>query len=127
LACIGRVRGLTQVRPVGEQDWMPVQAFVEMEDGQLLDQGLCEIGKTHPQRARLVVYKRPPRGRKDRGVHGRPRHSSAARAHARGAREPWVLRSRPPWRISAPRKSSSTQPRSCAFIHSDFARSMARR
>ncbi len=91
LACIGRVRGLTQVRPVGEQDWVPVQAFVEMEDGRLLDLGLCEISKTHPQRARLVVCKRPPRGRKDHGVHGRPRRSGAARAHARGAREPWVL------------------------------------
>ena len=89
--CIGLVRGLTQVRLVGEQEWMPVQAFAEMEDGQLLDLGLCEISKTQPQRARLVVCKRPPRGRKDRDAHGRPRRSSAARAHARGAREPWVL------------------------------------
>ena len=44
-ACIGRVRGLTQVRPVGEQDWMPVQAFVEMEDGQLLDLGCARSAR----------------------------------------------------------------------------------
>lgn len=87
LACIGRVRGLTQVRPVGEQDWVPVQAFVEMEDGRLLDLGLCEISKTHPQRARLVVCKRPPRGRKDPwGARPAAAQRRRAGACARGAR-----------------------------------------
>ncbi len=37
---------------MGAQDWMLVQAFVEMEGGRLLHLGLCEIGKA---RHELIV------------------------------------------------------------------------
>lgn len=90
-ACIGRLRGLTQIRPVGEADWAATGGFDELGSGRIVDLGVCEIGKTRRHRARVVVCKNPPKGRKHRDARRRIVQGSGSRAHARSAREAWVL------------------------------------
>lgn len=89
-ACIGRLRGLTQVRPVGKEEWWVTTPFHELPYGSLRE-GVFEVGKGRRHRARLVVYKAPPKGRKSCTVKGRTRRSSASRQQARSGREAWVL------------------------------------
>lgn len=90
-ACIGRLRGLVQLRPVGESEWVTASDFSEIEGARTLDLGVCEVSKGQRQRMRVVVCKRPPRGRKHRTVHGQVAQRSGSRTQARAAREPWVL------------------------------------
>ena len=89
--CIGRLRGRTLVRPVGEAEWAGVAAFEALQQGRLIDLGLCEISKRHRHRARIVVYKNPPQGRKHYDAKGRVVRGGRSRTQARAAREPWVL------------------------------------
>lgn len=90
-ACIGRLRGRTLVRPVDETDWVPIVAFNELGTGRIVDLGLCEVSRRHHHRARVVVYNNPPKGRSHRDAKGRKVRSSDSRAHAKAAKEPWVL------------------------------------
>jgi hypothetical protein len=90
-ACIGRLRGRIQLRPVGQTDWAPVCAFGELGVGRVIDLGLCEVSRRHAHRARVVVYKNPPQDRKHRDAKGRPVRGGRSRAQAQAAREPWVL------------------------------------
>ncbi len=89
--CIGRLRGRTLVRPVGETEWAGIAAFEALQQGRCIDLGLCEISKRHRHQARIVVYKNPPRGRKHHDARGRVVRGGRSRTQARAAREPWVL------------------------------------
>lgn len=89
--CIGRLRGMIQLRPVGETDWARIPDFAGLPSGRLIDLGVCEIGKTRGHRARVVIYRNPPKGRKHRDVRGRVMRHRASRDQARSTREAWVL------------------------------------
>lgn len=90
-SCIGRLRGTVLVRPVGEAEWVPVRAYQEYEGTRILDLGLCEIGKGPRKPMRLIVVRKPPKGRVHRTVDGRRAKDSRSRKQAAGARESWVL------------------------------------
>lgn len=53
-ACIGRLRGLPRIRPVGETEWAPTGGFDALAAGRIVDLGVCEIGKSRQHRARVV-------------------------------------------------------------------------
>ena len=89
-ACIGRLRGWAQIRPAGGE-WDDTRGFDEMPPGRAVDLGVCEIGKTRGHLARVIVHRCPPQGRKHRTLDGRTALTSGSRAHARSAKEAWVL------------------------------------
>ena len=90
-SCIGRLRGAVQLRPVGEADWVEARGFNAYRKTTILDLGVCEIGKGPRKRMRVVIAYTPPKGRVDSTTRGTPARDSRSLAHAKGAREPWVL------------------------------------
>ena len=90
LACIGRLRGWTQIR-TAEGDWDDTRRFDTLPPERTVDLGLCEIGKSRRHQARVVVHRNPPKGRKHRTLRGLTAQTSESRAKARSAKETRVL------------------------------------
>jgi hypothetical protein len=86
---VGRVRGQVHVR-LRDQPWQPLRALYERADStpRALHATLCQ---SRPWRCRLILSRRPPRGRTARTQFGLPCHSRRSQTAARRAREPWAL------------------------------------
>lgn len=68
----------------------PIGGYARAGVGQIVGLGVCQIGKGRQHRARVVVCKKPPKGRTHRDAHRRIVQGSGSRAHARSAKEAWV-------------------------------------
>lgn len=90
-AWIGRIRNRDMVRTHGESDWRGCKSLYADTRGRSRDLGRAEYARSNPVQCRLVMIKRPPKGRKCQTVFGkesRSRHSNKQRA---GQTEPWLL------------------------------------
>jgi len=88
---IGRLGGNTQVRAPNGSDWLPCRLCHAQAGAAPRDLGAYEMVRQQPLRCRLVVQRRPPRGR-----HRLTRRGSASRDRrhlksAQSQRQPWLL------------------------------------
>lgn len=83
---VGRVRGRTLVRLPGEKDWQRTKSLWSMSTTRPRCLGLCELARSSPELARLVLVCRRANSKK-----ALPKIGRRKKKHIRSAREPWVL------------------------------------
>lgn len=92
---IGRVRNRTLVMRLNDRNatgtWAPYWTLYAGATAKPRDLGEFSIVRNHPLPCRLVVQRKPPRGRKHRTCHGRVAASKHSLANAAREREPWLL------------------------------------
>jgi hypothetical protein len=91
---VGRIRGRDLVRR-GEGPWRPVRALYGRARTQALDLGHHLYVRSRPTAVRLVLARRPARGRHSLNIYGRRRAGCTSLKCARAAREPWLLAASP--------------------------------
>lgn len=87
---VGRVRCPTLYQAPGEA-WQGVKTLFRQATSVPRALGPVQIAESHPFRTQMVLYHRPPRGRKHRNKQGRVSQDSSSREIARRQKEPWVL------------------------------------
>lgn len=101
---LGRLRHRTMVKPVdahGEDDWVPSRALYALLDHGTRDMGLMDTVQAHPWTCRVVLHRKPAKGRKHLNLKGVPRRGKQSRKSAAGQREPWLLVASPSLGLSA--------------------------
>ena len=92
---VGRVRNRTLVAPVvgptATNAWAPWQTLYRSATAIPRDLGAFFIVRNHPLPCRLVVQRKPPRGRKCRTCLGTVARTKHSLANAAREREPWLL------------------------------------
>ncbi len=92
---VGRVRNRTLVMPAARASaasaWAPYQMLYAGANATPRDLGEFTIVRSHPHLCRLVVQRKPSRGRKHRTCHGRVAANKHSLANAAREREPWLL------------------------------------
>jgi Transposase DDE domain len=89
---VGRLRHRTLVKPVDENDaWMSCRALYASATARPRDMGLMDTVRNAPWGCRVVVYRKPPRGRKHRTRLGRVARSKISLQCASREREPWLI------------------------------------
>lgn len=96
---VGRLRNRTHVKPVDVRDepgeWLPCKTLHALALTEPRDLGLMHIVESHPWVSRLIVHRKPARGRKDRNRFGDTARNSNSRKSAQREREPWLLATSP--------------------------------
>lgn len=92
---IGRVRNRDFVRFPDTGAWLPAKHLYAKATPIPLDLARAETVRNRPLTCRLVLVKKPPKGRKLRYPSGKVRNGSSARKIARRYREPWLLSASP--------------------------------
>ncbi|MFC0327294.1 IS4 family transposase [Halomonas organivorans] len=87
---VGRVRCPTRYQAPG-QAWQAVETLFRQATSVPRSLGLVQIAESNPLTTRMVLYHRPPQGRKHRNKRGQVSQDSGSRAIARRQKEPWVL------------------------------------
>jgi hypothetical protein len=90
-AFIGRIRNRDSVAHSGEKNWIRATSLYARARPQAQDLGYWRYARTNPIEARLVLVKRPARGRHRLNIYGRRRAGRTSLKCARAAREPWLL------------------------------------
>ena len=102
---LGRLRHRTLVKPTtacSETDWVPSRALYELLDGDgTRDMGLMDTVRNQPWPCRVVIHRRPNKGRKHRNLDGAAARASSSRKVAARYREPWLLVASPALQLSA--------------------------
>lgn len=88
---VGRLRGRDLVRRGSEGEWVPIKSLHGQARETALDLGHHSYVRSNPIKVRLVLARRPARGRHRLNIYGRPRVGRASAKAARAAREPWLL------------------------------------
>lgn len=92
---VGRVRSRTLVTRAPGQDtvttWLPCKTLYTHATATPRDLGAFAIVRNQPLSCRLVVQRKPPRGRKHRTCRGHVTGSKHSLANAAREREPWLL------------------------------------
>jgi hypothetical protein len=92
---VGRLRHRTLVKPLdvdGEEgQWMPCRALYVSATARPRDLGLMDTVRSAPWICRIVVYRKPPRGRKHRTRLGHVARSKISLQCASREREPWLV------------------------------------
>jgi hypothetical protein len=92
---VGRVRNRTMVMRAGQPDavtaWVPYQTLYTGITATPRDLGAFAIVRNQPLPCRLVVQRKPPRGRQHRTGQGHVARSKRSLANAAREREPWLL------------------------------------
>jgi hypothetical protein len=89
---VGRLRHRTLVKPVDENDaWMSCRALYASATARPRDMGLMDTVRNAPWVCRVVVYRKPPRGRKHRTRLGQVARSKISLQYASREREPWLI------------------------------------
>ncbi|MDO8787828.1 MAG: IS4 family transposase [Sulfuritalea sp.] len=91
---VGRIRG-RDMACCDEGKWFPIKALHQQAKETVLDLGHYLYVRSNPIKVRLVLSKRPARGRHRFNIYGRPRVGRASAKCARSAREPWLLAASP--------------------------------
>lgn len=89
-AFVGRLRGRDLVRQE-EGEWMPLQSLHALARPTSQDLGRYQYVRSNPIDVRLVLSRRPARGRHRLNLYGRPRTGRSSAKNARSAKEPWLL------------------------------------
>jgi hypothetical protein len=89
-AFIGRIRGLDLVRH-GAGAWKGATTLYGQASAEPRDLGEHTYVRSNPIDMRLILAKRPARGRHHLNIYGRRRAGYSSRKCARAAREPWLL------------------------------------
>lgn len=89
-AFIGRIRGRDMVQR-GAGPWIRATALYAQATEQSSDLGQHSYVRSNPIAVRLVLAKRPARGRHRLNIYGRRRVGRSSLKCARAAREPWLL------------------------------------
>jgi hypothetical protein len=88
---IGRIRNRDLVRPAGKAEWVGCKTLYPKAGKTARSLGAYEYVRNRPVRCQLVLIKRSPKGRRNKGVQGKPVRSNQSLKHARREREPWLL------------------------------------
>lgn len=92
---LGRLRHRTLVKPADVADtpgaWVPCRALYALAAAAPRDLGLMDTVRAKPWRCRVVVYAKPPQGRKQRNRQGLPSRTQKSKENAAREREPWLL------------------------------------
>ncbi|MDZ7852299.1 MAG: IS4 family transposase [Halomonas sp.] len=94
---VGRVRSPTRCQIPGHE-WQPVADLFPQATSESRALGAVQIAESNPLTTYMVLYHRPPQGRKHRNKRGLVSQDSGSRAIARRQKEPWVLVSNLPAR-----------------------------
>jgi hypothetical protein len=89
-AFIGRIRGRELVQRHGGA-WIRATQFYAQATEQPRNLGQHIYVRSNPLEARLVLAKRPARGRHSLNIHGRRRAANSSLKCARASQEPWLL------------------------------------
>src|SRR5690606_13594029 len=88
---IGRLRNNTKVRSMRQRLWRACSTLHGAASTQAADLGRHLIVEGNPFECRLVLAKRPKRGREQLTRCGQPQQGRSARKARKSAREPWLL------------------------------------
>ncbi|MFT3755178.1 MAG: IS4 family transposase [Pseudoxanthomonas sp.] len=92
---LGRLRGRTRVKPLDVEDrpeqWVDCRQLYVLASQAARELPLMQTNRSDPISCRLVVYAKPPQGRKHRTVQGDVARNSYSRKVAAREREPWLL------------------------------------
>ncbi len=86
---VGRIRNRDLVRR-GSAPWMQAKTLYRQASEHPRELGAHTYARTNPVAVRLVLAKRPRRGRRQLNIYGR-RRAGRTQKCARAAREPWLL------------------------------------
>lgn len=87
---VGRVRGRDMIR-CGNVPWRKCREFYPEAQPTVQDYPQADYVRSHPTPCRIVLVKRPARGRSCQNRTGRRSRANHSLKAARGANEPWVL------------------------------------
>ncbi len=89
---VGSFRNRAHCKQLDESSWYPVKALYTQANSRAKWLGEFLLGENSPFQSRLVLFKRTPRGRKDKNAVGnKSRSSKYSRANAEREKEPWSL------------------------------------
>lgn len=88
---IGRLRNNTQVKTRRQRHWRPCSSLHPTASATALDLGTRLIVKGDPFSCRLVLVRRPHKGRDQLNRKGKPQQASYTNKVRKSAREPWLL------------------------------------
>ena len=92
---VGRLRQRTMVRPIKGEDevglWTPCQTLYALATSKPRDMGLMDTVRNAPWACRVVVYRKPHRGRKHRYHFGEVARNKVSLQCAAREREPWLI------------------------------------
>ncbi len=89
---VGRFRNRTHCRKSPIHHWYPVKNLYAQASSIAKNLGVYFLGEQTSFRSRLVIFKRVPKGRKDRTAAGdKSRRSKQSRTSAEREKEPWLL------------------------------------
>ncbi|PWV72669.1 IS4 family transposase [Halomonas sp. A11-A] len=94
---VGRVRSPVRCQLPGHE-WQPVVDLFPQATSVPRALGSVQIAESNPLTTRMVLYHRPPKGRKHRNKRGQVSRDARSRAMAQRQKEPWVLVSNLPER-----------------------------
>lgn len=100
---VGRVRSPAHYQ-ANDQAWQPVKTLFEQATSLPRALGSVQIARSSPLVTQMVLYHRPPKGRKDYNKRGQVSQDSASRTMARRQEEPWVLVTNLPSRSTLAKK-----------------------
>jgi len=89
---VGRFRNRTHCRKIAVHHWYPVKKLYVLARSRAKNLGVYFLGEQVSFSSRLVIFKRDPKGRKDRTATGdKNRRCKQSRASAEREKEPWLL------------------------------------
>jgi len=89
---VGRVRNRTHGKKIASSAWHPIKNLYALANSRAKSLGLYLLGEQVAFKARLVIFKRHAKGRKDKTAIGeRARRSKQSRSSAEREKEPWLL------------------------------------
>jgi len=88
---VGRLRGRNQVRLGKSEAWLPVRELYTRARSKARDFGMGAYALHNPVEGRIVLARRPAKGRHCLNMYGAKRRSRVSIKNARSAREPWLL------------------------------------
>jgi len=89
---VGRLRHRTLVKPIDvDAPWVSCRALYALATARPRDMGLMDTVRNAPWACRVVVYRKPPRGRKHRNRFGHVARSKVSLQCASREREPWLI------------------------------------
>ncbi len=91
---VGRLRGRDMVKR-GEGEWKPIKGLHRQATEAARDLGHHQYVRSNSIEVRLVLSRRPHRGRHRLNMYGKPRAHRSSLDSSRAAREPWLLAASP--------------------------------
>ena len=88
---IGRIRNRDMVRADDECDWRGCKTHYADTKGRVRELGRFHYARSNPVPCRLIMIKKPLKGRKSKTVFGKDSQSRHNKKHREAQHEPWLL------------------------------------